>query len=83
MLKTPLSHADIAQLIEQLVLSAVIPGSSPAVSSPFGPSRAKDPIETSHISRPRQSFGKKLKSFCIKAFEAQYPIEPVDDSSQP
>ena len=31
------------------------------------------PIETSHISWPRESFGKKLKSFCIKAFEAQSP----------
>jgi hypothetical protein len=31
------------------------------------------PIETSDISRPREDFGKKLKSFCIKAFEAQSP----------
>jgi len=74
MLRTPLSHADIAQLVERLGLSAVIPGSCPAAASLFSPSRAKyleTPIETSHISRPRESFGKKLKSFCIKAFEAQ------------
>jgi len=32
MLKTPLSHADIAQLVEQLVVCAVIPGSSPAAA---------------------------------------------------
>jgi len=77
MLKTSLSHADIAQLVEQLVLSAVIPGSSPSDASLFDPSRAKDlettSIETSRIYRPRESFSKKLKSFYIKAFEAQSP----------
>jgi hypothetical protein len=42
MLKTPSSHAEIAQLVEQLGLSVVIPGSSAAAASLFGPSRAKD-----------------------------------------
>ena len=72
-----MSHADIAQFVEQLVLSAGIPGSNPAVASLFGLSRAKDlettSTETSHISRPRESFGKKVKAFCIKALEAQSP----------
>ena len=59
----------IAQLVEQLLEHG---GSRFESCFPclFGPSRAQ-PIETSHISRPRVSFGKKLKSFCTKAFEAQ------------
>jgi hypothetical protein len=53
MLKTTLSHSDIAQLVEQLVLSAAILGWSPAAAGLFGSPRAKDlettSIETSHI----------------------------------
>jgi len=42
--KLPLSHADITQLAEQLVLSAVSPGSSPAAAGLFGrgPDRTAD-----------------------------------------
>ena len=36
----PASQVDIAQLVEQLVFSPVIPGWSPATGSLFGPSRS-------------------------------------------
>ena len=34
---------------------------------PFWSVQIAQPIETSHISRPRENFGKKLMSFCTKA----------------
>ena len=73
MLKTPLSHARIAQLVQEVVVSAAIPGFNPAAASLFG----RGPDHTADRDFPcihtRESFGKKLKSLCIKAFEAQSP----------
>jgi len=61
----------MAQLVEQLLN---VPGSSPPVASLFGrgPDRTAD-RDFPYIQTQRESFGKKLKLFCIKAFEAQSP----------